>query len=590
MQKQHHQSLQWLFVAAGPYRKRIVLACVLALLSTLMGLMPFIAIYLFIDSLVKGSNPDELWLAAGVALVGTLIRYPLLLKASLISHQAAYDLLYSLRRRIVKHMGRVELGYFGRKNTGALKTLLNEDVERIEVFIAHHLPDLISALCFPLFVCGFLFWLDWQLALLTLIPLPLALFFQKQMFKGFGEKLSAWQNNLEQMNTGFIEYLRRMELIKAFNLSLQRCMGLQNSIKRHYQLIQGWVKDSSRPLAGFQLSLESGLLLLFPVLLYFYLHEQVTLAELTLFLMLSVALFEPFHNLLMFGGMLSRILGGVQNIERFLDEPEQVWGHVTRVNNNTEAATGFRLDNVSFAYREKKVLRNISCTLPAGQVTAIIGPSGAGKTTLAQLCAGFFTPQQGVIQYCGIRLDQWQEQAFRDQVAIVFQQPDLLESSLLDNLLMGQYYSLDQVNRACQMAGFSDVVARLPDGYNTIMGGAGTALSGGEMQRLAITRAILKDAPVIILDEATAFADANSEALIQQGLNQMLKGKTVIIIAHRLQTITAVDQIILLDKGEIQAIGNHQALLEHSTLYQSLWRYQNMVITEEGLNKEAVTC
>ncbi len=563
----------WLLSLAGKHRLKLVLVSFLNLLSSLASLVPFVMIYLVLELLLQENAAwQQVWTYGAIALAAILVRYLFILGATCLSHMAAFDLLYRIRNKMTEHMARLPLGYFTAQSSGTIKKVLGEDVERIEVFIAHHLGDLINALATPLLVLTGLALLDWRLALAALLPLPLAIFWQALTFSNYKPKVAEYHKNMSEMNASTVEYVQAMPVVKAFNLSGTSFHKLRDSVLGYRRTVERWVDDTAISYAGFRVTLDAGLVVLAPLGLALYLGGDIQLPVLLLFLLLGSGLMEPLHNLVMFGGMLTQILAGTRRIRSVLEAKPLADGKVSE----PVSAEGIVFSKVDFSYGDVPFIKNMSFKVKKGSLVALVGPSGAGKTTLAQLIPRFWDVQSGSISLGGVDIRHWQQDALMKQIAFVFQDIFLLDASIKENLQMGaKDISMDSIIKAAKAACAHDFIMKLPQGYDTRIGNRGNHLSGGEQQRLAIARAIIKNADYIILDEATAYTDANSEASIQRALAELLQDKTVLVIAHRLASIQGADQILLVDDGQIRAQGSHQALLKNSPQYLRMWQVQN---------------
>lgn len=582
MHQQASQSLVWIFQQVKPYRFQLIIAAILTIISSALSFVALWMIYKVSALLIESETLVRLWEETSLlqfgwlALIAAVARYPLSAITYILTHKAAYATLYDIRSHLLLKLHRIQMGYFNNEAQGNLKKILAEDVERIELFIAHHLPDLLTALITPLLGLILLAWVDWSLALACLLPLPLALWLQKRMFRNFEHDFKDWHHGLEALNSTMLQYIQGMPVIRAFNLSAEKGTQLQHHIDQHHQLLCRWTRSSATCYAGLKISTETGLLILIPLGCGLFAFGLLDLATLILFLLVGGALFEPLHNLLMFGGMLSRILQGVERIRALQQQPEI---QITSQSESTQhPEQGFVLTNLHFRFpnQQHAALNNINCEFAKGRLTAIVGPSGSGKSTLARMLMRFYEPDQGEISLQGQPLSCYSSATLAELIAVVFQESYLLNDSVYENIAMAKAVPADKVHAAASAAQADAFIRQLTDHYNTQLGDGGQRLSGGEKQRVAIARAILKDAPFIILDEATAFADANNEALVQHALSELLQDKTVIVIAHRLSSIRHADQILVMDEGHIVGQGQHQDLLKRCSIYQQLWQRQQV--------------
>lgn len=561
-------------------------ACLFAILSSLLQLAPFVAVYKIVAELLRhartpGSVDQQLLLFWGVwALVALLGALAALYIGAMCSHIAAFDILYRLRVRLADHVAKVPMGYHTKTATGELKKIIEVSVEKIEHFIAHQLPDIVNAILLPLLMIGYLFWLDWRLALVLLIPISIGLWLQARMFSSEGgqQAYRDFQYAVEEMNATGVEYVRGMPAVKVFGIRADAFLTFKQAVSRYRDLSLRITDLCKTPYSLFFVLVSSLFTFIVPigiVLANGQADSQAFAITFILFLIIAPGLSAPLLKLLYVGGGLREIVEGNKRIEavfaeRIVQEPA-----VPRVPSSYEVA----FEQVSFAYEQeeskdyKPVLANVSFIAKAGEMTALVGPSGGGKSTIANLLLRFWDVQQGRITIGGVPIREMGTEKLMDTVAFVFQDVHLFYDTIEANIRMGNAAaSQAEVMAAAKLACCDMFIERLPEGYATRIGEGGTYLSGGEAQRIAIARALLKNAPILVLDEATAYADAENEAKIQQGLAELVKGKTVLIIAHRLSTIRTAEQILVVKQGEIVERGTHHSLAALNGLYAKMWQ------------------
>ncbi len=562
-------SLKWLFHIAAEHKFKLWLSMSLASASAILALAPFYFVFLLLGKLLEGDLASaDIWRWAGLAVAFMLARYVLLMVAVLLSHKSAFAIQYKIRTQALGHMAKLPMGFFSQRSSGKIKKILSEDIERVELFVAHHLPDLASALITPLVAFAFMLMIDVRMAFAALIPLPLALLSQVFLYRGFEEKSREYHQSLEQLNVSVTEYVRAMPVIRAFNAGGKPHKLFSKSLAQYQALVQRWTEDAGWPFSVFKTLLDSGLLVLLPIGIYFWSQGSLDIASFTLCILLGVGMMEPLYNLTMLSGYLNQIFEGVNRLQDLLDsaplaEPKQAV---------QPSDASVRFSNVTFRYQaqDKPVLSDISFEAQQGSITAIVGPSGAGKSTLAQLLARFWDVEKGDISIGGQNIRELGSQGVMSQIAFVFQDSFMLNQSVRDNIAMGAIAQDENIVAAAKAAQAHDFIMSLPQGYETILGEQ-VSLSGGEKQRISIARAVFKNAPILILDEATAYADANNQANIQRALSRLLENKTVFVIAHRLSTIVDANNILVLDKGKLVGSGTHKSLLTTCPLYQTLW-------------------
>ncbi|MCK4396191.1 ABC transporter ATP-binding protein [candidate division WOR-3 bacterium] len=573
--KKNKQGLMRLLEIAGQKKWKLFISGFLAVISAVLTLAPFIIIYLVMVKLLDASfGPDDygyIWKLAWIAVGAIIGRFIILFISSMFSHIAAFDILYELRNNLAKHMGSLSMGYFTEKSSGEIKKIVSEDVEQIELFIAHHIPDLAAGVALPLLIIGYLFITDWRMALIALIPLPIALLLFIAMLGGseYKKLVKKYHDSLEKMNSTIIEYIRGMPVVKVFNQTVMSFSRFKDSVYGYRDFTNAWSKKGTPPWAAFTVIVSSSLFFLLPFGVWFYIKGTIELSTLFLCLMLGSGYMIPFLKLAHMGSFLAQINEGIRRIDKILFQPKMSISYTPKIlkNNNIE------FKNVSFSYTEKEILHDISFQAKEGTVTALVGPSGAGKTTIAHLIPRMWDIHNGEILVGGINIKDVSQEKLMNRIGFVFQDIFMFSDTVDENIRMGaEGVQEEDIIHAAKTAQCHDFIEELPEKYNTIIGEAGTIhLSGGERQRIALARIILKNAPIIVLDEAIAYADAENEVKIQSAFAEIMKGKTVIVIAHRLSTITDADQIIVIDEGKIEEMGTHNELLKSGNLYKRMW-------------------
>ena len=540
---------------AGTKRRLLIGAMLLAVITAIMQFVPIIAVYNILIELAEHALDPSLidkayiWLWSYIAL-GAFFAFGVLTFASLmLSHIAAFNILYEIRMQLAQKMVRLPLGFFSRRASGELKKIMSDDVERIELFIAHHIPDIVTALLFPLILVSYMFAVDWRLAIVVLAVLAVAFYVMGRMYTGkkIREVSKRYVETLGRMNASIVEYIRGIQVVKTFTESTNAYRKLNDDIKE-YRKFANEVNVQYQPTyVGFLTILSSALLFIIPVAVWLLVRSASYTAfvpVILMFLLFGVTIFFPVLKLLWIGGFLNQNNMGIQKIDDILYMDEIEEPAVPR--QPRDASVEFR--DVSFAYDSTPVLKAVSFIAHPGTVTALVGPSGAGKSTVAMLAARFWDIQEGEILVGGVPVKEISIPVLMDNVAFVFQDNTLFFDTIEENIRMGnQEATFEEVTRAAEAAQCHTFIEALPDGYQTLVGEGGTYLSGGEAQRIALARAILKDAPIILLDEATAFADPENEGKILDAFSHLTKGKTVLVIAHRLGTVTNADRILYMD-------------------------------------------
>ena len=568
---------------AGTKRRLLIGAMLLAVITAIVQFVPIIAVYNILIELAEHALDPSLidkayiWLWSYIAL-GAFFAFGVLTFASLmLSHIAAFNILYEIRMQLVQKMVRLPLGFFSRRASGELKKIMGDDVERIELFIAHHIPDIVTAVLFPLILVSYMFAVDWRLAIVVLAVLAVAFYVMGRMYTGkkIREVSGRYVETLGRMNASIVEYIRGIQVVKTFTESTNAYRKLNDDIKE-YRKFANEVNVQYQPTyVGFLTILSSALLFIIPVAVWLLVRSASYTAfvpVILMFLLFGVTIFFPVLKLLWIGGFLNQNNMGIQKIDDILYMDEIEEPAVPR--QPRDASVEFR--DVSFAYDSTPVLKAVSFIAHPGTVTALVGPSGAGKSTVAMLAARFWDIQEGEILVGGVPVKEISIPVLMDNVAFVFQDNTLFFDTIEENIRMGnQEATFEEVTRAAEAAQCHTFIEALPDGYQTLVGEGGTYLSGGEAQRIALARAILKDAPIILLDEATAFADPENEGKILDAFSHLTKGKTVLVIAHRLGTVTNADRILYMDKGVIAEAGTHEELLALGARYAQMWKTYN---------------
>ncbi|BBK91255.1 ABC transporter ATP-binding protein [Parabacteroides distasonis] len=568
---------------AGTKRRLLIGAMLLAVITAIVQFVPIIAVYNILIELAEHALDPSLidkayiWLWSYIAL-GAFFAFGVLTFASLmLSHIAAFNILYEIRMQLVQKMVRLPLGFFSRRASGELKKIMSDDVERIELFIAHHIPDIVTALLFPLILVSYMFAVDWRLAIVVLAVLAMAFYVMGRMYTGkkIREVSKRYVETLGRMNASIVEYIRGIQVVKTFTESTNAYRKLNDDIKE-YRKFANEVNVQYQPTyVGFLTILSSALLFIIPVAVWLFVGSAsyaTFVPVLLMFLFFGVAVFFPVLKLLWIGCFLNQNNMGVQKIDDILYMDEIEEPDIPR--HPKDASVEFR--NVSFAYDTTPILKAISFISHPGTITALVGPSGAGKSTVAMLAARFWDVQSGEILIGGVPVKEIPTSVLMDNVAFVFQDNMLFFDTIEENIRMGnKTATFEEVARAACAAQCHEFIESLPNGYQTLVGEGGIYLSGGEAQRIALARAILKDSPIILLDEATAFADPENEGKILAAFSHLIKGKTVLVIAHRLSTITNADRILYVDKGVIAEQGTHEQLLALKGEYARMWETYN---------------
>lgn len=559
---------------AGQRKTLLLASCTLAVIHSVLSLVPYALVFYIIKELTQ-SQPNFTTIQQYVvyAIVMVIVSMVAFLLSGILSHIAAFNILYGLRKTITEKVGILPMGYLSHRNSGAFKKIISDDVERIETFVAHQIPDFVKAVALPLLTLGYLFSEDWRLALISCLPLLVLVVIMPLMFGSKNQNLTQkYHHSLEEMSAGIVEYVRAMPVMKIFQQSAETFDKYGKKVLTFHRFVSDWIRHSSPPFAIFMSFASNAMLPVLALGLYLYFHNGLTLATLLFFLILGTGYMRPVFAMSNMAMQLQLIEQGVQQIDKILEAPVLPETHTPQEPSHYDIC----FDKVSFAYDgEHYVLNDINFIVKEGSITALVGPSGAGKSTVGQLLSRFWDVQEGNISIGGVDIRQLSTEKLMQMVSFVFQDSFMFAQTMYENIRMGMNKTKEEVIAAAQATQIHDFIMSLPKGYDTLFGQQGVHLSGGEQQRFQLARAILKNAPILVLDEATAFADPENEYKIQQAFSELIKGKTVLVIAHRLSTITTADQIIVFEKGEINAIGTHNELLQSSELYQRMWNAHN---------------
>ena len=572
------QGVARLFELAGQRGRKLTLACVLSVLSSAARIVPFFTIYGVVRELLahyqEPSMVDQnaiLTLCAvtfGAALVYGLCAFI----SSALSHTAAYEIIYDLRLQLMEKLSRVSSGFFTSTTQGAIKKVVSDDSNQIEAFLAHHLCEIAAAVATPVFTLLYLFGMDWRLAIVTLLPILVSLVLLSACLKQPDK--AALQVELhdaqERMQGTVVEYIHGMSVIKVFNRTLSAFRRFEEDLNHFTEVVDRTARANAKSMGAYYAFFGAQLLFLLPaVLLLIPMVESYLdfLPVILLFFLVGSGLKEPMENLMQMVILSGRIVEGVSRIDNMLRQPEP-----DQDGAGDPTTFDVEFSDVEFAYTEGiPAVDHVSFHLSQGTVTGLVGPSGGGKSTLAQLLLRFYGPQGGTIRIGGVDIREIPPARLMELVAYVFQDSVLFTDTIENNIRMGNTKAtMKEVEQAARNAGIHEVIQALPQGYQTVVGRDDAYLSGGEKQRLAIARVFLKDAPIIILDEATAYADAENEAKIQAAFAKLAQNKTVLMIAHRLKTVERADQILVMDKGKLVGAGTHEELLTGCETYKHL--------------------
>ncbi len=550
---------------------KLITAVILAVVGTACGIFPYFAAAKIIVLLLAHETSFSLYLPwILTALVVFLVR-TLLYNTSLdISHKATFSILKSIRQKLLNKLSRLPLGTVIDMQSGKLKEIIVDQVDSMETTLAHLFPEMTSNITAPLLIVIYLFVLDWRLALLSLAVFPIAFIFMMTVMGGYAKDYEGAVKATGEMSSTMIEYINGIEVIKAYNQGKASYSKLTSKVRANAQYYYDWMRRSQLGMSMAYAFFPAQMLTILPAGWLFYTHGTLTAATFVTVIILALGMAAPIVAAFNFVDTLAQVGTTVSQVDQILKAEEQVHGtqSVNFKDHNID------IKNVSFSYTDgNEILSNVNLTIPQNTMTALVGPSGSGKSTLAKLIAGFWDVNNGTITMGGCNLKDIPLNELYDQVAFVSQDNYLFDDTVRENIRMGRRDATDAlVEEAAHNAGCDSFIKNLENGFDTMVGGGGAHLSGGEKQRIALARAMLKDAPIIILDEATAYIDPENEAVIQEAVKKLVANKTVIVIAHRLSTITDADNIAVVKDGRIFAQGKHEYLVKNCALYNDMWQ------------------
>lgn len=555
---------------AGPYKRLTMLSAFVILIAVLMSVLPFLFVYQIITPLVMGEAVDVTYI--GIRVLGVaaclILHACFYVKGLSMSHEAAFNILFRLRVSLQKRMEKLPLGEIQEKGIGSMKRMFVDDVDSIELLLAHALPEGFGNVTIPIIVYISLFAVDWKLALMSLASLPIGLLAMVVMYRIGMKDMKNYYAAGKVMNNTIVEYINGMEVVKVFNKDGESYKRFEKDITAYRDFTLSWYKACWPWMAIYNSILPCTLILTLPLGSWFVLKGYSTLADLILVMCLSLSLGVPLLKAMGFLPSLPQINYKIEMLENmFNTAPLKQTTDEFKGNGHTVV-----FDRVSFAYKEETVADQINLTIPQGQKTALVGESGSGKSTLAKLLVHYYDTNQGTISIGGQDICQMSLEALNTQISYVSQEQFLFNTSLMENIRIGRLSATDEeVLEAAKKAQCMEFLEKLPKGIHTLAGDSGKQLSGGQRQRIALARAILKDTPIVVLDEAMAFTDPENEEKMEAAISEVVRGKTLLVIAHRLPSVKNADQICVMSKGKIIATGRHEELIVGCEEYQKLW-------------------
>lgn len=557
------------------------ISILLAVLGEIFGIVPFLMVALLADELYRGTATiQRVLFFSGIAAICQLIKMLLTWRSSLMSHKISFTILKNIRETITDRMAKVSMGVMLETPTGTFKNLIVDNVAKLEDSMAHFMPELPSNIAAPLCSILLIFILDWRMGLASLITIPLGILFFAAMMRGYGPRMENYMRSANDMNSSLVEYVNGIQVIKAFNRSASSYGKYSESVNYFHDSTMEWWSQCWFWNAAARAVLPSTLLGTLPVGAWLYMEGTLSLPVFLISLVVPMGVVAPLMKVSEAMEQVSMIKGNLEQVTAFLKTPELVRpSEPVSLGERT-----YQFEDVHFGYKETEILHGISFQTKPGTMTAIVGPSGSGKSTIAKLMAGFWDVTSGAVRFGDHDIRQIPFEQLMGEISYVAQDNFLFDKSIRENIRMGNPSATNaEVEAAAKAANCHDFIMQLEQGYDTLAGDAGDRLSGGERQRITIARAMLKQASVIILDEATAYADPENEALIQQAISKLVAGKTLIVVAHRLNTIRNADQILVVANGNIAGRGTQEELLRECPIYQKMWQEYAGTIGEANM-------
>lgn len=553
---------------AQEYKKKAYISVVYLLFSVVSEIIAFYLVYLAMDSIIAGELVLSKFITYGI---GIIVFYGL--KSTFFSigldrsHVFAYNTLFYIRKHFSEKIKRVSLGTIINKGVGAYRQSFVDDIENVEIMLAHGLPEGIPYIISCLAIYITLFIVDYRIGLLSLITIVIGILTMYGMVRVSESKAAEYQHSLIRLNNAIVEYVKGMEVVKVFNKSIEYNKKINDTIVSYKDFTENWYRVNWNYMAVFQAVVPSTIAFILPVGLYFVYIGSMSLSTLLFCIILALSISSPLLKLMNYFPVLHNIVKKIEKLEEAFDEPNLKVEDIVY----EDLGNDIEFKNVNFSYEEDVVLHDMSFKIKANQKIGVVGESGSGKSTIGKLIMHYWDINDGQILIGGVDITKMSLDTLMSKISYVSQNNFLFNMSIKENLLLAKPDASDlEMVRACKLAQCHDFIMSLEHGYETRAGDSGNKLSGGERQRITIARAMLKDADIIILDEATSFTDPENDVLINQGIDELSKNKTVITIAHKLSNMKQMDGILLIDKGQLVDFAPHEQLINH-TLYRNLW-------------------
>lgn len=552
------------------HKSKIFAAVFIAIVGVGFGVIPYFSVAAIINNLVaKNANLNNYYPYIFAVFLGFLASILFHEISTIISHNLAYRIIEDKRKLLADKLSKISMGEVERKSSGQWSQFMVETLDKMEKPIAHVIPEVIANIFIPIVLIITIFIMDWRIGIANLLTIPLGLLFSMLMMRGYEEKSKRYQEAAKAMNTTMVEYVNGIKVIKAFNKSASSFGKFRKTVEENKNAMLDWYLSVCFSMTATMETIPSTMVFVLPASLYFFMKGSVEVGTLIMCILLSYASYKPLIKAMSHMETIANIKVVFKEIKKIMEIPNLKRGEEVRDIKSYDV----EFKDVTFAYEESKnVLNNISFRANENELTAIVGNSGSGKSTITKLIAGFWNVSNGEILIGKTNLNELPLKQNMELVSYVSQENFLFNKTILENLKMAKEdASMDEIKEACEKASCYNFIKSLPNGYETIVGKGGANLSGGEKQRIAIARCFLKNSPIVLLDEATAYSDPDNESVIQQSIDKLIKDKTVIMVAHRLSTIVNANKIIVVDNGEVIEEGTHKQLLELNGRYKKMW-------------------
>ena len=552
------------------HKGKVFASALIAIIGVGLGVIPYFSVANIINNIVEGKVEIGAYipyiLAVLVGLLGSILFHEF---STIISHNLAYRVIEGKRKKLVDKLSKISMGEIEKRSSGQWSQFMVETLDKMEQPIAHVIPEVIANLLIPIVLVVIIFIMDWRIGVANLLTIPLGLLFFMMMMKGYEEKSKRYQEASKAMNTIMVEYVNGIKVIKAFNKSASSFGKFKETVNENKKSMLDWYLSVCFSMTGAMETIPATMIFVLPTSLYLFMQGSVEMSSLIMCILLSYASYKPLIKAMSHLETMANVKMVMKEINKVMEIPDLERGKQLKHIKSYDV----EFQNVSFAYDDSKnVLNNISFKANEKELTAIVGNSGGGKSTIAKLIAGFWNIDKGKIFIGDVDLNDMPLKQNMELITYVSQENFLFNKTILENLRVAKEdASMDEIKEACVKASCHDFITNLPNGYETVVGEGGSSLSGGERQRIVIARSFLKNSPIVLLDEATAYSDPDNEAIIQESIDALIKDKTVIMIAHRLSTIVNANKIIVVDNGNIVEEGSHEKLLELNGRYREMW-------------------